>query len=113
MNRCVVDREEWELMWRKLGERPGAHGDVADLCPCCGEVWQYMGTGWRLAPFGHPCGGWVHTFRHRHGRTELGSRSRARVNVSVAASWEFVARVKPAAGDSLWVEAGAPAGVAR
>ena len=50
---------EWDEAWRGLHER---FGSVDEICPCCGEAWQYMGT-----VDGH------HEFRHRH-HPETGER---------------------------------------
>lgn len=54
--------------------------DPVAECPCCGEVWQYMGSALRVV-------GWVHEFRHRH-HGGANWRDVARVGVGASPGWE-------------------------
>jgi len=47
----------WDSVWALLLAETA--GDPAQLCRCCGEVWQYMGSYTNGADT-------VHEFRHRH-----------------------------------------------
>jgi hypothetical protein len=60
---CITpesDPLEWEVMWKKLSHD---HGDVCDPCPCCREVWEYMGTSFRKV---NDRNIYQHSMRHRH-----------------------------------------------
>ena len=69
---------ELDRAWTWLGESVRRRTpcsrtwDRADACPCCGEVWQYMGSHYRSAVFDVTVSGrkgsegWVHSFRHLH-----------------------------------------------
>ena len=45
---AMYDRDDprWHRAWNALRARLEAlqMGDPDDVCECCGEVWQYMGT---------------------------------------------------------------------
>jgi hypothetical protein len=64
---------EWEAAWLQLGVM---YESTTDECPCCGEVWQYMGS-WLQED-----GSWKHTFRHRH-LPQIGQR----INVEFPATY--------------------------
>jgi len=48
-------REAWDALKTRAGHEPG------EVCECCGEGWQYMGSVQAV-----PGGKWTAQFRHRH-----------------------------------------------
>ena len=54
------DSEHWREAWGALIKRAG-HDPDAEVCECCGEGWQYMGSVQK-----QDGGKWVAQFRHRH-----------------------------------------------
>ena len=52
------DGAHWREAWAALKTRAGH--DPAEVCECCGEGWQYMGS---VETEG---GKWAAQFRHRH-----------------------------------------------
>jgi hypothetical protein len=53
------DGEHWLEAWGALRHRAGH--DPEEVCPCCGEGWQYMGSVQKAAG-----AKWAAQFRHRH-----------------------------------------------
>jgi hypothetical protein len=53
---------EWARVWDLLAASTG--GDTIQRCPCCGEMWQYMGS-FRTENTAYGTHT-AHEFRHRH-----------------------------------------------